>query len=264
MVGLHCTCRAICTSFWSGESTSAGGQVGQYALNGGGRAVGDHSRYWEYVETSWIVREHGATTVQHHMSWRWHCWVFYMGCNPAGGVACQERHNLQLRSLNTRTENWHAPLLLISRMGQPVCCFLIYLLRRPILSRWKDVTMQRFNCHMCTTENHWHTVDSHPKHILTVIVWSIIVYKYSYSHDWQPINRAYQYSFACKTFMAFQFLICHYAHILSNGGHSAVTFQLFRLAHYSVLIYPLNFNPYSLSFLHFLIQLLLLHFHDLL
>jgi hypothetical protein len=31
-----------------------------------------------------------------------------IGCDPAGGVACQERHNLQLHSLHPRTKNRHA------------------------------------------------------------------------------------------------------------------------------------------------------------
>ena len=31
-----------------------------------------------------------------------------MGCDPAGGVPCQDAQNLQVRSLDTRTKNRHA------------------------------------------------------------------------------------------------------------------------------------------------------------
>jgi len=34
--------------------------------------------------------------------------VFFIGCDPARGIACQERHNFQVRSLDTCTKNRHA------------------------------------------------------------------------------------------------------------------------------------------------------------
>jgi len=104
---LHCTCRAVCASSWSGKCTSAGDQACQSALYGTGRASGARSGYREFVETRWILGEHGATTVQHRLPWCWHRWVFDIGCDPAGGGACQEGHNLQVRSSDTRTNNRH-------------------------------------------------------------------------------------------------------------------------------------------------------------
>lgn len=37
-----------------------------------------------------------------------HCWAFDIGCNPTGGVACQERYNIRVHSLVTHTKQWHA------------------------------------------------------------------------------------------------------------------------------------------------------------
>jgi len=105
---LHCTCRAVCASSWSGKSTSGGGQACRSTLNGGGWDSGGRSRYREYVETHWILGDHGATRVWHWQPWRWHRWVFYIDCDPTGGVACQEGHTLQVCSLDTRTKNRHA------------------------------------------------------------------------------------------------------------------------------------------------------------
>jgi len=91
---LHYTYRAIHASSWSGKSTSGGGQAGQSALYGGGWASGGSSWYREYVETRWILGGHGATRVRHQLPWCWHHWEFCIGCDSAGGVACQEGHNL--------------------------------------------------------------------------------------------------------------------------------------------------------------------------
>jgi len=105
---LHCTCPAVRASSCSGESTSGGGQACRSALYGGGRAWGGRTRYREYVETRWILRGHGAMRVRHRLPWCWHRWAFYIGCDPAGGLPCQKGHNLQVRSLDTRTRNRHA------------------------------------------------------------------------------------------------------------------------------------------------------------
>jgi hypothetical protein len=34
--------------------------------------------------------------------------MFYIGCDPAGGIACQDAQILQVRSLDTRIKNRHA------------------------------------------------------------------------------------------------------------------------------------------------------------
>jgi len=48
-----------------------------------------------------------VTRVPHRLPWCWNRSAFDTGCDPAGGVACQEGHNLQVRSLETRTKNRH-------------------------------------------------------------------------------------------------------------------------------------------------------------
>jgi len=45
--------------------------------------------------------------VPHQLPLCLHHWVFDIGCDPAGGVACQEGHNLQGCSLDTCTKNKH-------------------------------------------------------------------------------------------------------------------------------------------------------------
>ena len=108
MTRLQCPCRAVRASSWSGKSSSGGGQACRSALYGRGRASGGRSRYREYVETCWILGEHGVTRVQHQLPCCWHCWTLYIGCDPAGGVAHQKGHHLQVCSLNTRPKNRHA------------------------------------------------------------------------------------------------------------------------------------------------------------
>jgi len=98
---LHCTCPAVCTSSRSGNSTSGGGVACRSGLYGGDRASGDHSRATDLVKTDCILSDHGATRVHHRLPCCWHHWALNIGCDPASGVACQERHNLQVRSLGT-------------------------------------------------------------------------------------------------------------------------------------------------------------------
>jgi len=105
---LHFTSQATRASSWSGKSTSGGRQACQSALYGGGWALGGRLRYREYVETHWIVGKHGAMRVQYRLPWCWRRWAFYIDCDPAGGVPCQEGHNLHVCSLDTRTKNRHA------------------------------------------------------------------------------------------------------------------------------------------------------------
>jgi len=105
---LYCTCPAVRVSSWRGKSTCGGSQGGWSALYRVGRALGGNLRYRECVETPWIFVEHCATRVLHQQPWCWHRWVFNIGCDRAGGVACQEGHILQVCSLDTRTNKWHA------------------------------------------------------------------------------------------------------------------------------------------------------------
>jgi len=105
---VHYTCHAIRASSWSGKSTSGGGQACRYALYGEGRASGGCSWHMVYVKTLWILGGHGTTRVRHRLRWCWHRWTLYIGCDPTGGVACQQGHNLQVRSLDNRTKNRHA------------------------------------------------------------------------------------------------------------------------------------------------------------
>jgi len=105
---MHCTCQAVRASWWSGKSTSGGGQACRAALYGGGRASRGRARYREYVDTRWILGGPCATRVRHRLPWCWLRWEFYIGCDPTGGVACKMGHNLQVRSSDTCTKNWHA------------------------------------------------------------------------------------------------------------------------------------------------------------
>jgi len=102
---LHCTCLAVLLSSWSGKSTSADGQACRSAMKGGGRGSEGRSQYRECVDRRWILSEHGAVRVRHRRLKCLHCWLFYLRCNPAGGVACQVEHDLEVRSLDTPTKN---------------------------------------------------------------------------------------------------------------------------------------------------------------
>jgi len=74
-----------------------------------------------------------------------------------------------------------APLTLISMMGQEACRLPCYIIRRPLLPLWMDVTMQLFDCWIGMTVNHSHFVNphlrAHCRHRLTVIGCSTIVHK---------------------------------------------------------------------------------------
>jgi len=85
---LHCTCWAVFAPSWSEKSTSGDAQACRPALNGGGQALEGRSRYREYIETGWILGDHDAMRVRHCLPWCFHCSVFYIGCDPARGVAC--------------------------------------------------------------------------------------------------------------------------------------------------------------------------------
>jgi len=104
---LHCTCRAIHASSWSGENTAGGGQACWSALDGRGRALGCCSCFREYFEICSIVGEHGAVRVLHLLPRCWNRWAFYAGCDPAGGVAFKEGHNVHVCSLDSRIRNRH-------------------------------------------------------------------------------------------------------------------------------------------------------------
>ena len=67
-----------------------------------------HSRYREYVETGCILCEHGTTIVCHRLPCCGHRSLFYIGCDPAGGVAWQEGHNHHDHSLDPLTKNGHS------------------------------------------------------------------------------------------------------------------------------------------------------------
>jgi len=107
MTRLHCTCWAIRASSWSGKSTSGRAQACQSVLYGGDRTLGGCSQYREYVEKPSILSGHGAMRGWHRLPWCLHHWEFYIGCDPAGGVSCQEGPDLQARSLDTHTKNSH-------------------------------------------------------------------------------------------------------------------------------------------------------------
>ena len=106
---LHCTCRAVHASSWSGKSNSKGGQVFRSELYGGGRAWGGHSQYRDYVETLWILVEHGARRVRHQLPACWNRWAFYIVCGHAR-VLLVRRHIISKYVLGTLATKSDMPL----------------------------------------------------------------------------------------------------------------------------------------------------------
>jgi len=104
---LHCTCRAVCASSFSGKSTSGGSQACRSELYGGCRAWGSRLWYREYVRKHYILAEHGVMRVRHRLPWCLHRGSFYIGHDPARGVTCQQGHNLQVRSVDPRAKCRH-------------------------------------------------------------------------------------------------------------------------------------------------------------
>jgi len=78
---------------------------------------------------------------------------------------------------NVRPEIEDAPLILISRTGQWVCCSPIYLQRLPIQPLGKDVPIQPFDCHKSKSKKHWCSIHAYLQEILTHIVCSTFVHK---------------------------------------------------------------------------------------
>jgi len=142
---LHCTCQAVCASSWNGKSTSGGAQACRSALYGGGRISGGRSWYREYVETRWILGGHGVTRVRHRLPWCWHRLAYCIGCDPAGGVTCQKGHNLEVRSIDTRTKNRHAAQDDVARYTQGN---LQAMLLEPVCNAWScHLHRERCNTH---------------------------------------------------------------------------------------------------------------------
>jgi len=131
---LHCTRRAVCASSNSAKSTSGGGRACWSTLYGGGWASGGRSRDREYVETRWILSDHGAMSVRHQLPWNWHHWACDIGCDPAGVVACREGHNLQVRAFDTCTKNRHATWADVGRYTQGN---LQTMLPKPVFNDWR-------------------------------------------------------------------------------------------------------------------------------
>ena len=123
---LHCTCRDV-------RASSEGGHTCWSLLHGEGQASGGPLLYRDYVETRLILGEHGATSAQHLLSSCCNHWAFYIGCDPAWGVACQEGHNLEVCSLDTHTRNSHAAWDAVGRYTQGN---LQYMLLKPVCNAW--------------------------------------------------------------------------------------------------------------------------------
>jgi hypothetical protein len=124
------------------------------------------------------------------------------------------------------------------------------------------MTMQPIDCQMCNTWNRWHAVGSHINHIETTFVHSIIVCNKSNTLFWHPLWRLYALSFASSSFVTSQFLINYNVCYLSEKWNGPITLQRFRPVIDIMWIISLGFGKYSLTASPFLIQLLLLDFHD--
>ena len=105
-------------------------------------------------------------------------------------------------------------------------------------------------------------VDAHINHIETAFVHSIIVCNKSNRQLWHPLLRLYVLSFASRSFVTSQFLFNCYLRYLSEKWHGPITFLRFRPTIDVMWIISLVFGKYSSTSSSFLIQLLLLDFHD--
>jgi hypothetical protein len=121
-------------------------------------------------------------------------------------------------------------LTFIFRMWQQAYNLPLLLLRRPIHSLSKNVTMPPIDCRMCKTVNRWQSVDAHLNHIETAFVHPIIVRNDSYIHYWDPKLRLYVLWFASRSFITSQFLISGYPRYLIERWHGPITFPRFRPA----------------------------------
>ena len=121
-------------------------------------------------------------------------------------------------------------LTLIFRMWQRAYHLPLLLLRQPIRSLWKDVTMPPIDCRMCKTVNRWHSIGAHFNHIETAFVHPIIVHNDSYTHYWHLISHLYVLLFASRSFITCQFLISGYPRNLIERWHGPITFPRFRPA----------------------------------
>jgi len=122
--------------------------------------------------------------------------------------------------------------------------------------------MQPVDCWMCKTQNCSHSVDAHINHIETAFVYSIIVCNKSYTHHWPPVLRSYVLSFAPRRVVTSQFLINCFLRYRSEIWRGPITFPRFRPAIDGMWIISLVFGKYSSTSSPFLIELLLLDFHD--
>jgi len=124
------------------------------------------------------------------------------------------------------------------------------------------MTMPPIDCRMCKPKNLWHSVYAHINHIETAFVHTTIICNESDTHSWHPILRLYVLSFASRSLVSFQCLLNCYPHCLSERWHGPITFPRFRPAIYGMSIVSLIFGKYISSSSPFLIELLLLDFHD--
>jgi len=143
---LHFTCWAVCASSWGGKYTSGDGQACRSALYGGGLVLGGCSRHREYVKTHWIHGEHCTMRVRHRLPWCWHHRAFYLGRDPARGVARQKGHNLQVCALDTRTKNRHAALYDVGHYTEGN---LQAMLLNPVCNAWSH-RLHREPCNTCS------------------------------------------------------------------------------------------------------------------
>ena len=149
---LQCTCQAIRASSWRGKSTSAVGQAWRSELYRGGRAWGGRSPYMEYFEKHAFLGGDGTTRVWQRLPWCWHRWAFYTDSHPAGGVVCQDPHDLQVCSLDTHTKNRHAT-------RDDVGCYslgnLQAMLLKPVCNTWScHLNREHYN----TRSRYWNCV----------------------------------------------------------------------------------------------------------
>ena len=72
--------------------------------------------------------------VRHGVRWCRHRWGFDIGCDPPGGVACQEGHNLQVHSLDTPTRDRHVTRDNVGRYTQGT---LQAMLLKPVCNGWR-------------------------------------------------------------------------------------------------------------------------------
>jgi len=100
--------------------------------------------------------------------------------------------------MNTWPKIVNVPLTLITWIRQWACYSPLYIQKCPILLLWKNIHIQPSDCQRGKTSNHWRSIDSHLKHLLTV------------NGCWTTVHTMHTAIIDSK------YIVCMYNHLHSN------------------------------------------------